>query len=166
MFQYKIAYPICRQEIPFVSGRFLMSAGDTCFGGRSLLPLEDPFFGERSLLSTWYPFCQAYIIFVGKGFILLARDPFCRWKTPFVDERSLLLAGYSFCQLEISSVGRKDPSWQREIPFVGERSLWCQEITFDGGRSLLSAEYPFFWCLFALSTVQGTYTSTPSEAQN
>ncbi len=84
MFQYLIADPICRQKIPFVSGRFLMSAGDIFFGGRSLLPLEDPFFSARD------PFCQAYVPFVGRRFILLARDPFCRRKTPFVDKRSLL----------------------------------------------------------------------------
>jgi hypothetical protein len=70
MFQYQIVDPICRQEIPFVSGRFLMSAGKTFFwweitfaAGRSI------FFGERSLLSVEDPFCRQEISFVGIPFV-------------------------------------------------------------------------------------------------
>jgi hypothetical protein len=67
MFQYQIADPICRQEIPFVSGRFLMSAGDTFFWW------EITFSAGRSL----FTFCQPEIPFVKLTSLLLAGDSFC-----------------------------------------------------------------------------------------
>jgi hypothetical protein len=64
MVQYQIADPICRQEIPFVSGRFLMSAGDTFFWW------EITFAAGRSL------FFRREIPFVNLVSLLLAGDSF------------------------------------------------------------------------------------------